>query len=494
MNEKAPSIASAVDAIGPLEEVRSRLRRGNLAVELLRGGTKAALRAGEIQLSHDELRDRVGRVAGGLAANGVREGDRVAIYASNSLDWAVACLGLYWLGAVVVAINPAYKSAEAEHIFDDSDPRVVISDQAHMPIVMRLGRPSLLLENLPLDVAPELAAVGEESPALIIYTSGTTGTPKGAVLDHGNLLAQIRGAVDCWRWSSRDRLVHALPLFHLHGLGMGLHGTLITGAAATLMQFSPEGVLRELTVGGGTMFFGVPAMYQRICDYLDEHPVDLSAVRLFVSGSAPLPPALFDRCARLLGQPPIERYGITEGGIVVSNPYDGPRRAGRVGHPLPGVEVALGDKNEIWLKGGQVFSSYWDNPAATTAAFTADRWFRTGDIGEIADDGSLAIRGRLKELIISGGFNVYPREVELVLEGHSAVAEVAVIGLPSDRWGEEVTAFVVLASGTNVTEAELITYAREQLADFKCPRAVRFTASLPRNAMGKVQRDRLAPQ
>lgn len=491
MNDEAPLIASTVDAIGSIDEVRRRLRRGSLAVELLQGGTRPALRAGEIQLSHDELRARVGRVAGGLAKSGVREGDRVAIYASNSLEWAVACLGLYWLGAVVIAINPAYKSAEAEHILGDSDPLLVISDREHMPMVVRLSRTALPLENLPLGEAPQLAAVGEASPALIIYTSGTTGSPKGAVLDHGNLLAQIRGAVDCWRWSSRDRLVHALPLFHLHGLGMGLHGTLITGGAATLIQFSPEGVVRELTAGGGTMFFGVPAMYQRICDYLDEHPVDLSSVRLFVSGSAPLPPALFDRCARLLGQPPVERYGITEGGIVVSNPYDGPRRAGRVGYPLAGVEVALGDKNEIWLKGGQVFSSYWNNASATTASFTADQWFRTGDIGEIADDGSLAIRGRIKELIISGGFNVYPREVELVLEAHSAIAEVAVTGVPSERWGEEVTAFVVLATGDNVTEAELIAFARSQLADFKCPRAVRFIDSLPRNAMGKVQRDRL---
>ena len=237
------------------------------------------------------------------------------------------------------------------------------------------------------------------------------------------------------------------------------------------------------------MFFGVPAMYQRLVEYLEVHPADLSGVRLFVSGSAPLPPALFERCRRLLGQPVLERYGITEGGIVVSNPYAGPRRPGRVGYPLPGVEVRLGEQDEIQLKGGQVFSGYWRNPQAT-AEVLVDGWLRTGDVGEIGADGSLAIRSRLKELIITGGYNVYPREVELVLEAHPAVAEVAVVGVPSDRWGEEVTAFVVAAGP--VSPDELVAYARERLAPYKCPRQVRFVEALPRNAMGKVQRAELA--
>jgi malonyl-CoA/methylmalonyl-CoA synthetase len=273
----------------------------------------------------------------------------------------------------------------------------------------------------------------------------------------------------------------------VHGLALGLHGTLLRGASAVLIPFSPENVVRELRVGG-TMFFGVPAMYQRLVDYLDEHPADLGGVRLFVAGSAPLPPALFERCQRVLGQPVVERYGITEGGIVVSNPYDGPRQPGRVGYPLPGVEVRLSADNEILLKGGQVFSGYWRNPAAT-AEVLADGWLRTGDIGEIGPDGSLAIRGRSKELIISGGFNVYPREVELVLEEHPAVAEVAVAGAPSERWGEEVTAFVVAAAP--VEAADLIAFARERLAAYKCPRRVCFLDALPRNAMGKVQRAQL---
>jgi malonyl-CoA/methylmalonyl-CoA synthetase len=241
------------------------------------------------------------------------------------------------------------------------------------------------------------------------------------------------------------------------------------------------------------MFFGVPSMYQRLLDWLDEHPTDLSHVRLFVSGSAPLPPALFERCERLLGQPPVERYGITEGGIVISNPYEGPRQPGRVGIPFPGVEVKIGDKDEVLLKGGQVFNGYWRNEAATKEAFTPDGFFMTGDVGEIGEDGTLAIRGRLKELIISGGFNVYPREVEIVLESHPAVEEVAVAGVPSEAWGEEVTAFVVPSKTQALVAEELIAFARERLATYKCPRRVVVVESLPRNAMGKVERSKLIP-
>jgi malonyl-CoA/methylmalonyl-CoA synthetase len=242
------------------------------------------------------------------------------------------------------------------------------------------------------------------------------------------------------------------------------------------------------------MFFGVPSMYQRLCDWLDQNSTDLSHVRVFISGSAPLPPAMFDRCTRLLGQPPIERYGITEGGIVVTNPYDGPRQPGRVGVPFPGVEVRLGELDEVQLKGGQVFKGYWRNPTATEEAFTDDGFFRTGDVGEIGGDGTLAIRGRLKELIISGGFNVYPREVELVLETHPAVDEVAVAGVPSDAWGEEVTAYVVPSKPAKIDERELIAFARERLAAYKCPRRVVVVEKLPRNAMGKIERSKLAIQ
>jgi malonyl-CoA/methylmalonyl-CoA synthetase len=468
--------------IETMEAVRRRLRAGNLPEALLgpEGGTIAGI-------ARAELRERSGAVAGGLATAGVRAGDRVGLYAANSPEWVVAYLAGQRLGAVMVPFNPAYRSAEVEHIVGDADPVVVIADAERRELAEPL-RATIGLEALPEGEAPPAPPLGPESPALIIYTSGTTGRPKGALLDHGNLLAQARGAIEAWRWTAADRLVHALPLFHLHGLGMGLHGSLLTGCEMTLMAFEPSRVIAELEAGG-TMFFGVPAMYQRLCEQLQAKPGDLSRVRLFVSGSAPLPPELFRRCEALLGQPPVERYGITEGGIVVSNPYDGPRRPGRVGFPFAGVEVRLGEGDEIQLRGGQVFSGYWRNPAATEEAFE-DGWLRTGDVGEIDADGSLAIRGRIKELIISGGFNVYPREVELVLEEHPAVAEVAVVGLPSERWGEEVAAFVVARAEQPAAE-ELISFAQARLARFKCPRQVRFVAELPRNAMGKVQRSLL---
>src|SRR5947207_4627459 len=502
----------------PLQDAaaRSYLRRGSLPEALLRDGGRPALVAGDMALSHDELRAAASAAAGRLKEIGVTQETHVALFAENSGAWIVAYLGLQLLGATVVGMNPAFKAAEAEQILGDSEAAVALVDAGRQSLIDALRprlkalhqtarveeigsvpspaaspSPSPLVARSPSPLAGEGRGGGSltpEDPALLLYTSGTTGRPKGALLDHGNLLAQGRGVVAAGRWTAEDRLVLALPLFHVHGLAIALHGSLIAGGCAVLVPFSPENVVRELQ-GGGTMFFGVPAMYQRLAEYLDRNPADLRHVRLFVAGSAPLPATLFERCERVLGQPVIERYGITEGGVVVSNPYDGPRQPGRVGYPLPGVEVRLGEQGEVQLKGGQVFKGYWRN-AAASADVLVDGWFRTGDIGEIAADGSLAIRGRIKELIISGGYNVYPREVEMVLEQHPAVAEVAVAGLPSERWGEEVTAFIVTRSP--VQAEDLITFSRDRLATYKCPRAVHFIESIPRNAMGKIDRSRLA--
>src|SRR5216683_2445834 len=482
------------ESVEATEATRRRLRSGILPVELLKSGSAVVLRSGDRHVTRGELRAEAEQVAGGLRELGVKPGDRVGMYAASSLDWVIAYLGAQRSGACVVPMNPDYRSAEVEHIVTNADPFLVITDDERAATVEGLGRRVVNVHKPPRGAPPPMPDLTPESPAAILYTSGTTGRPKGAVLDHGGLLAQARGAIEMWRWTARDVLVHALALFHLHGLGMGLHGTLLSGGSATLIHFSPDGVVAELTrndAARGTMFFGVPAMYQRLCDWLEEHPTDLGQVRLFVSGSAPMPPALFERCERLLGQAPVERYGITEGGIVVTNPYEGPRRPGRVGIPFPGVEVKLGEKDEVLLKGGQVFKGYWRNEVATREAFTDDGFFKTADVGEIADDDTLAIRGRLKELIISGGFNVYPREVELVLETHPAVEEVAVAGVPSDAWGEEVTAFVVPSKTHPLDEVELIAFARERLATYKCPRRVIVIEQLPRNAMGKVERSKL---
>src|SRR2546430_8322204 len=433
------------------EAARRYLRRGNLAEALLGGGSDPALVAGDLALSNDELRAAAGQAASRLEQAGVTQGTHVGMFAENSGAWIISYLGLQLLGATVVGMNPAFKAAEAEQILTDSEAAMVLVDSGRQALIDTL-RPRLAalrttarVEEIgsadPHPLASSTTSLGPDSPALLLYTSGTTGRPKGALLDHGNLLAQARGVVEAWRWTAADRLVLALPLFHVHGLAIALNGSLVAGGCAVLVPFSPENVIRELQAGG-TMFFCVPGMYQRLPHYLEKNPADLRHARLFVARSAPLPATPLVRCQRLLGQPVLERYGITEGGIVVSNPYDGPRQPGRVGYPLPGVDVRLGDQDEVQLKGGQVFKGYWRNHAASTDVFV-DGWFRTGDIGEIAADGSLAIRGRIKELIISGGDHVYPREVQMVLAQPPAVTEGAGAGSPPGPWWQRGQPIIV---------------------------------------------------
>jgi malonyl-CoA/methylmalonyl-CoA synthetase len=313
-----------------------------------------------------------------------------------------------------------------------------------------------------------------------------------------------------WRWTGDDRLVLALPLFHIHGLGVGLHGTLLAGASAVLLpRFDPDAVLDAAVAHDATLFFGVPTMYARLA--ASRRLGELGRLRLCVSGSAPLPPAIFDRLAEGSGQRVLERYGMTETGMNVSNPYDGERRPGTVGFPLPGVELRLAAARgtggvpptsaaeaatvgEIQLRGPNVFGGYWRQPAATAAAFTHDGWFKTGDIGQHDPDGYLRLVGRARDLIITGGLNVYPREVEDILLEHPGVAEVAVAGTPDSEWGEVVTAWIVPASAaTPPARDDLEGFAAERLARFKCPRRFVFVDALPRNALGKVLRQELRP-
>jgi malonyl-CoA/methylmalonyl-CoA synthetase len=310
------------------------------------------------------------------------------------------------------------------------------------------------------------------------------------MLTHSNVLASCEALRLAWRWTETDRLVLALPLFHMHGLGVGLHGTLLCGASAVLLpRFDPDAVLDAASEHDATLFFGVPTMYARLAP--SARVAELARLRLCVSGSAPLPAALHDALGARAGIRVLERYGMTETVMNVSNPYDGERRAGTVGFALPGVEVCLAETtSEILLRGPNVFPGYWGREEATRDAFTADRWFRTGDIGARDPEGYLRIVGRAKELIISGGYNVYPREVEDVLLEHPSVAEVAVVGEPSDEWGEVVVAVVVPATATKDPDA-LLAFAAEQLAPYKRPRQVRYVGALPRNALGKVVRSEL---
>jgi malonyl-CoA/methylmalonyl-CoA synthetase len=307
------------------------------------------------------------------------------------------------------------------------------------------------------------------------------------MLSHGNTLASCEALRLAWRWTAADRLVLALPLFHVHGLGVGLHGTLLCGGSTVLLpRFGADAVLDAARDHEATLFFGVPTMYARLA--ASPRAAELARLRLCVSGSAPLPPSVHDDLVARARVRVLERYGMTETIMNVSNPYDGERRAGTVGFPLPGVEVRLEEPSgEILLRGPNVFPGYWQQPDATRHAFNEDGWFRSGDVGAHDPDGYLRIVGRAKELIISGGFNVYPREVEDVLLEHPAVAEVAVVGEPSDEWGETVVA-VVVPAGNDVDTDAVLAFAAEQLAPYKRPRRIRVVDALPRNALGKVVR------
>jgi malonyl-CoA/methylmalonyl-CoA synthetase len=434
------------------------------------------------------------QVAARLYRAGLRPGDRLLVSAATSLDLVEAHVGALRLGLVVLPANTAYREREVTHLVTDASPAAaLVDDPERAAWIQRASGGRTLVVGPEVDL-PDGPAVGVDNaapadPALLCYTSGTTGTPKGAVLSHANLLASSQSVRLAWRWSAEDRLLLALPLFHFHGLGVGLHTTLLAGASAVLLpRFDPDAVLDAAAKHDATLFFGVPTMYARLA--ASPRLAELSRLRLCVTGSAPMPAALFERIEEGSGQRLVERYGTTESGMNVSTPADGERRPGTVGLPLPGVELRLAGDGEIQVRGPSVFSGYWNNPAATEDAFARGGWFRTGDIGELDDDGYLRVVGRAKELIITGGLNVYPREVEEVLGTHPAVAEVAVVGLPDDEWGERVTAFVVPA-GEPPEPEELLAHAVGQLAPFKRPRAVHFVESLPRNAMGKVLRQEL---
>jgi malonyl-CoA/methylmalonyl-CoA synthetase len=405
-------------------------------------------------------------------------------------------LGALRLGLVVVLLNPACSEREAMHVGADSDAAAAVVDDPERGAWIARGAPSLravldasALLDTAMAAAPELDLAGHADPALLMYTSGTTGTPKGALLSHGNLLASANAVRLAWRWTEHDRLVLALPLFHAHGLGVGLHGTLLSGASAVLLpRFAAAAVLDAAQAHQATLFFGVPTMYARLA--AEPRAAELAMLRLCVSGSAPLSPSTFARIEELSGQRVLERYGMTETLMNVSNPHDGERRPGTVGLPLPGVELRLAGSGEILVRGANVFGGYWRNPQATAAVLDSDGWFHTGDVGEYDEAGYLRIVGRTRELIISGGFNVYPREVEDALASHPWVAEAAVVGVPSEEWGEVVTAFVV-ARDHRLDANTLTEHAREHLAPYKVPRDVRFVADLPRNALGKVVKQEL---
>jgi malonyl-CoA/methylmalonyl-CoA synthetase len=440
-----------------------------------------------------DLDQRTAVAAAALAAHGVRPGDRVLLSCAPTPATVVAYVAIQRLGAVVVPANTAYTAPELEHIVNDAGPAFAVVDD-----VTRVAA-----HNLPAAQAHELTgprpgadlaldAAGPRDPAMIAYTSGTTGAPKGAVLTRGNLDAGARSVVQAWAWTSDDVLVLPLPLFHMHGLGVGINGTRVAGSTVVLLpRFDVDAVLDAVAAFDATMLFGVPTMWSRLAD--SARAAELGRLRLAVSGSAPMSAELWQQVRSRTGLEVLERYGMSETVMLTSNPYAGPRRPGTVGAPLAGVEVRLADDGGVEVRGPNVFGGYWRRPDASRAAFTADGWFKTGDIGAWDADGCLRLVGRSSELIITAGYNVYPREVEDALLTHPAVADCAVVGTPDPDRGEVVTAYVVPAgtmAGT-VTGALLTAHLEPLLAPYKRPRHWRFVEALPRNAMGKVVRSEL---
>jgi malonyl-CoA/methylmalonyl-CoA synthetase len=442
-------------------------------------------------LAAAELLERSAVVAGRFFAAGARPGDRVVMGAPTSSSFVVAHCAALRSGLVVVPVNPAAMPRELEAVILEARPRLAVLGSEQLRDAAADADPHLVVTTptVPLDDGPPppLDGVGPQDPGMLIYTSGTTGAPKGSELSHANLLAGAEAVRLAWRWSRDDHLILCLPLSHVHGLGIGLHGTLLSGAVALLFdRFDAETVLAEAAGGTATMFFGVPTMYERLV--AAERPERLGALRLCVSGSAALSADLHHRIGERCGQVVLERYGMTETLLTVSNPLTGERRAGTVGFPLPGVELRLDDASgEILVRGPSVFAGYRDLPEANSTAFDSG-WFRTGDIGAV-DDGYLRIVGRAKELIISGGYNVYPREVEDVLRTFPGVHDAAVVGTPSAEWGESVTAFVEAAETVDLDA--LAEHAAKQLAFYKRPRILERVDELPRNLLGKVVKDRL---
>ena len=449
------------------------------------------------------LRDAA-RVTAWLESRGVRAGDRVVAQLDKSPAAVALYLGCIRSGAVFVPLNTAYMPHEIEYFLADAEPALVVAGGATSAASVAFGGRREILGG-GLDEAPWLgcapaqavAPVGPHDPAAILYTSGTTGRSKGAVLTHRNLSSNMLVLHEAWRWQEGDVLLHALPIYHAHGLFVALHGALLNGSSVIFHEkFDAAAVIRDLP--SATVFMGVPTFYTRL---LDDARLDRSAcrsIRVFISGSAPLLDSTFAAFRDRTGHEILERYGMTEAIMVTSNPYGGPRRPGTVGFALPGVDVRIvaeggqeASPNQpglLQLKGPNLFSGYWRNPEKTAEEHTADGYFISGDVARRGEDGFISIVGRDKDLIISGAFNVYPKEVELVIDALPGIAEAAVIGVPHPDFGEGVVAVVVAKPGATVDPADIRAATSRELAAFKRPKAVIVVGELPRNAMGKVQK------
>ncbi len=483
-------------------------RRDLIALEYADGGTSLAT------LTFGALDARSNRLARALAARGVGVGDRVAFLLANGVPFIDAFLACLKLGAIVVPVNVLYREREISHILGDAEPVAILTTPA-LAASLPTGTEwwdvaQLDGESVGLDATAVRAAIDGEAAALIVYTSGTTGRSKGAVLTHNNCMANTLVLLTCWRITSDDRYLAVLPLFHVHGLGNGVLTWLASGSRMRVLErFDASRIAADFRDFVPTLFFGVPTMYVRLLELPTDDARAIGAqMRLFVCGSAALPAQLLEAFRDGFGHTILERYGMSETLMNLGNPYVGERRPGSVGLPFPGVairivdgsgdDVVSGTTGELWVRGPNVFRGYWRRPDADAESFVPATdapgraaWFRTGDLAERSEDGYVALRGRRTDLIISGGFNIYPREIEELLLERAGIREVVVVGVADERRGEVPIAYVVADDDEAVDALEQC--CRASLASFKVPRAFVRVATLPRTALGKVQKHLLPP-
>ncbi len=465
-------------------------------------------------MSYADFEAGSGRIARLLMDCGVQPGDRVAAQIEKSPEALLLYLAVLRCGGVYLPLNTAYKGGEVAYFLGDAEPRVLVCDpkaedtltetakQAGTDVVLTLGGDGAgSLTERSRDLDPEVGVVAREADdlAAILYTSGTTGRSKGAMLSHDNLGSNTLTLRDYWGFTANDVLIHALPIFHTHGLFVATHCVLLSGARMLFLnRFDADTVIDLLP--RATAMMGVPTFYTRLLANPRLTKDVCAGMRLFISGSAPLLADTFQEFEERTGHRILERYGMTETTMSTSNPLDGERIAGTVGHPLPGVEARIADEQGnplpqgavgvLEVKGPNVFKGYWRNPEKTAEEFRLDGFFITGDLATIDERGYVQIVGRAKDLIISGGFNVYPKEVELCIDGIDGVDESAVIGLPHPDFGEAVVAVVKRQDGAPEVTAEAIQdTTKAELANFKVPKKVFFVDELPRNTMGKVQKN-----
>jgi malonyl-CoA/methylmalonyl-CoA synthetase len=465
------------------------------------------------RISYGELISRAGQMANVLVGRGVKAGDRVAAQTEKSVLGLVLYLATVRAGAVYLPLNTAYTLNELEYFITDAEPSLVVCDPSKAQGIGAIAaKVSAKVETLGPDgkgsltdaaekAMPEFETVAraDDDLAAILYTSGTTGRSKGAMLTHDNLASNSLSLVDYWRFTDKDVLIHALPIYHTHGLFVASNVTLFARAAMIFLpKFDPEAIIKLMA--RATVLMGVPTFYTRLLQSPALNKDSTKHMRLFVSGSAPLLADTHREWFARTGHAVLERYGMTETNMNTSNPYDGERVAGAVGHPLPGVSVRVTDPETgkeisreaigmIEVKGPNVFKGYWRMPEKTKSEFRDDGFFITGDLGKIDAKGYVHILGRGKDLVISGGFNVYPKEIESEIDAMPGVIESAVIGVPHADFGEGVTAVVVCDKAAGVDEALVLKGLEGRLAKFKMPKRVIVVDELPRNAMGKVQKN-----